>query len=165
MGIPQLPQGGVEGEGGLLSVRCIFLFRLQVTSDFVSNPEKSELSRLPSLLCPVSVIANYTTWGGNWAGGTSRRESVSSQFQGPKSRGRGALLSQKLLEEAPAGHSPTVCRLLALLAYGRLPAPLPLSSHSLLPVCLSTVSALCCVCVQSSLFLSGHQSSWMKGPH
>lgn len=58
------PGGSVEGEGGLLSVRCNFLFRLQVTSDFVSNPEKSELSRLPSVLCPVSVIANYTTWGG-----------------------------------------------------------------------------------------------------
>lgn len=59
------PGRSVEGEGGLLSVRCIFLFRLQVTSDFVSNPEKSELSCLPSVLWPMSVIANYTTWGGS----------------------------------------------------------------------------------------------------
>lgn len=87
------PGRSVEGEGGLLSVWCIFLFRLQVTPDFVSNPEKSELSRLPSVLWPVSVIANYTTWGGGW-GAFKKRKCIftvpEAQIQVP----RGPALSE-----------------------------------------------------------------------
>lgn len=98
--VPAAPGKSADGEGRLLSVRCILLFRPQVTSDFVSDPEKLELSCLPSALCPGSAIANYTTWRGG--GRASRRASVSPQLRRPKPRCRRALPAQKALEEDPA---------------------------------------------------------------